>query len=340
MKYKRTNIIGEEYELEIIPNPIADDETIDDDRKLIIHYFLDNFNYLKNKKQNFVSGNYTLSYIFKNIDKKEEFSYYFSYRIFSLHYIIIQQFLPFKVNVLINRRRQMHLNLLKDRDYDKFFLTYDQKKWINLRNDLPILEKNIQSNSAFERVIIWFVFSSLSVTNTETFMNLFRSIETLTRERDNTDRTTKRLIKQTLIDIGCEDDKAQKLIDIRNKIAHGHSFEIEFNMEMIDMRIYLYPIIEKYIYRRIKNMNLIGLKSEQFVADYTIFKNSHTKKEILIDSDDLTKEKFEEYDKLCNFISYNKAQLIKLAKKMGFKSSKIKYLLYCYDYHKKSHSSP
>ena len=142
-KYKRTNILGEKYELEITPNPIADDEKIDNDKKLIIHYFLDNFSYLKNKKQNFIFRNYILTYVFENIDKKEEFSYHFSYRIFALHYIIIQQFLPFKVNVLINKHRQMKLNLLKGMYYDKFFLIYDPKKWIDLKNDFPILEKNI-----------------------------------------------------------------------------------------------------------------------------------------------------------------------------------------------------
>lgn len=77
MKYKETNLLGEEYELEIVPNPINNKWDISKNSQLTIHFYLDNFYYLKDKKFKFESGEYNNTYTFKSITNKKEFAYHF-----------------------------------------------------------------------------------------------------------------------------------------------------------------------------------------------------------------------------------------------------------------------
>lgn len=332
MKFKTSSLTGDEYELESTVNPIEDIKTIGKENRLIIYFFLDKFKFLKNGKTYFDAGDYSLKYEFGNVSNKIAFFYKFSYRLFALHYLIYQHFLPFKAIALLSKTKGMRYNLLKNGEFDKTFFLHHPKKWEDLKNDFPILEKLIKHNSKFESALIWHAFSGLAVTHSETFANLFKCIETLTREKYE-EKISYPKVEAFLINLGCKKKTAQKLIDIRHKIAHGLSVEIEFNEKMIELKNYLYPLLENYFQKRIREMNIIGLKNEQFIADYVILENSQTKEEIMLEHDEWVKQRQDSYDRITDFMMSSRSRVENLAKQTGFSDDKVKYILHCYDCH-------
>lgn len=333
-KYQEINVFGEILDLEIIDNPISELSKNSDERNLKIYFYFDNFKYTGEGITIFQTKNYILTNEFNDIEDKYEYSYCYFYRLFSLHYIILDELLPFKASIVLSDGRTMTINPLYKYDFNKFYLLHHNQKWKNIKSDFALLNKNITEGSYFEKTIIWFTLAKLSYTNNEEFMNLFNSVENLTRDKfGNYSETNK--IKDVLVDLGFTNEESKYIIKVRNKILHGHSFSLEFSFEMNAIKLKLAENLKKVIIKKIKLLNIIGLKTKELISDYYVLKNDKTKEIILVEYSDLSKYDSDDINSISEFATYARTDINKLLKESNYNDGEIKYILYCYDYHKR-----
>lgn len=337
-KYIRSDLEGKKHRLNIIDNP---KRNILEDRwkhikkdDLEIYFFLDKFQYLKENKVSFETEFYNLKYCFKKPKNELEFFYHFAYRLFAIHFLLMDGLLPFYAKS-ITKSQQIGIRLINKREFDDFYILDNKEKWGYLLNDFKILDKHITFNTKFEKAIIWYSLANISETNIETFMNFYRCIETFSNEIvGEEDISNTKKIKKGLIELRFNNNLLNEVIKVRNQIAHGDEFKIEFSLKVAELRKNMGGLIRDYIIRRIKNDNLIGLKNRQFIPHFVILKDTKSKEIKIIDMDDYNKEKDRHFNRNADYLIYSKQRVKEIAKKNKMTKERLNYILYCYDLQK------
>jgi len=311
---KRSTFFGDIYESTIEKHSYLEEIDIDNtlqDNELKLFFILGRHIYKKNGEKIFDSDFYTKTYNFHLENKINPMQFFNqqAMRLMSLHTIIIGELLPFFAIGLWKRslRKKPMMNL----PYDEFWIYDNKDKWDCLINDLDILEKNINFDSAFQNALIWYTMAKLSNTNLETFMNLYRFIEILSTEFHQIideklnsfiktelkmfdQKKMKRIFKipseqkiKSYLKSQCiQDEKIIKILDFRHKIAHGEDYSLEYNENLILVIEEMFEIIILQINRKIKKMKINDLVTPSFLINYTLVIEFSERKIALLDFDD------------------------------------------------------
>lgn len=239
--------------------------------------------------------------------------------------------MPF-IAIGITKQSTITLPQIKFYQHRNFDLFRIKTELSYLKNDLEILEKKIESDSSFQKALIWFTRAKLSNTRIEEFMNYYRCIEEFSRdfnkkidkEFDNFVKNKISTFDEKIIEkfSACRkgDSKSiepflmfnyiepkiiSKIEEFRNKqIAHGNDYAVEYNENLLktidEMEIFTQDIINQ----EIKKMKFEGLISPKFLYDYYIIISPSQRKIVLADLYDLKyfKEKLRNIDdKLIEF---------------------------------------
>jgi len=316
---KKQNLFGDIYECTIERHPYHEEIDIDStlqDNELKIFFIFDRHIYTKNGEIEFESDFYDKTYSITFRKNPLQCFHQHAMRLMSLHTVIIEEVLPFVAIGLWKDTKITYPMMnyqMKSLQYDEFWLFENKDRWDYLVNDLDILDKNIKIHSPFQKALIWYTMAKLSNTHLETFMNLYRSIETLSNEfHQNTEKELNSFIETKLkmfdrkkmrrifkippeqkiksyLKSECiPDKKIAKIIKFRNKIAHGEDYSLEFNNNLKILIDEMFEIITILINRKIKLMKINDLKKPSYLINYaTILIKFSERKIALIDFDNI-----------------------------------------------------
>lgn len=312
-------------ECEVIKNPIREKldilrETLDlKDDDLKFYFILDKYIYYNvdkntgNKEKIFDTGFYTIKCDLKFNPNSEnrndrEIVKKNMIKLFSLHSLVLDNFLPFMGIGITNNSWCKLPAVLHFKSDNDFILYYSKDRWENLQNDFDLLNKNIFKNKYFEKILIWYTFGKLSIMNIDKFMHYYRCFEELARFHHKNAtaniksavdkefpglKTTKRdriarvpssnLVELYLNAHHIDSGIISQISDYRNKkIAHGNDYEIEYNYSLKRVLDKMEDIIYGIICKQIKELDIKGLKSSNFLRNYEILINESEKKIVLV----------------------------------------------------------
>lgn len=319
---KRGTLVGDFYESNVEKHPLY--ERLKDDwhnisntlkdNELKIYFILDRYVYTKNdeKEIEFDSGFYnTKTYDLTFSKDVDQFFYRYSMRLMSLHTLILGDLLPF-VAIGLWKHTKFPYPLMKLPPGSEFRIFDIRDRWKYLTNDFEILEKNIKYKSPLQTALIWYTLAKLSKTHLETFMNMYRCIEVLSAEfHQNTENKlrefvenelnmfdqsaiknifripAKQKVKSYLKSQCIGGGKVEKILEFRNKIAHGEDYALEWNENLICTIEEMEEMILIILNRKIKKMGIKDFKNPSFLNNYTLLIYKSKREIILIDGDEL-----------------------------------------------------
>lgn len=317
---KRGTLVGDFYESNVEKHPLyerlkddwSNETDVLKDNKLKIYFIMDRYVYTKNneKEIEFDSGFYTKTYELPFSKDKDVYQFFYrhSMRLMSLHTLILEDLLPFVAIGLW--KHHMRSYPLMGSPPDEFRLFDISDRWKYLTNDFEIIEKNIKYKSPLQTALIWYTLAKLSKTHLETFMNMYRCIEVLSAEfHQNTENKLHRFVKDELNMFDqkviqnkfripatqkvksylksqyIEGGKVEKILEFRNKIAHGEEYALEWNENLICTIKEMEEIILIIINRKIKKMGIKDFKNPSFLNNYELLIYKSKRKIVLIDED-------------------------------------------------------
>ena len=324
-------------ELNTIPSKFWNENYLDFEKleknKIKIIIFLDRIQIINDDNEiEFDTGEYHKYYLYhtKKEDKKPEF-YRKMLRILSIHTLCLGEVFPF---VFIGKWKGQWLRIPIDKSLESISIFNTSKKWQIVINDVDLLKDEIPQQSVLENAIIWYTFGKMSKTHLESFMSYYRCIEIFSNYflkeimkkvnkfvKDELDmfkkikhNTFNSILRKDIVSSFLEHNQVensiiQKIKEFRNKIAHGHGIELEFNNNLIRTEREISNIAYELICKEIQKRKIKKIINPDFQRDYNLYINEVTKEIKLFDSEIFDDEDWDSPYSLKQLGAWNKEEI-------------------------------
>ncbi len=89
----------------------------------------------------------------------------------------------------------------------------------------------------------------------------------------------------------CDEGLIIRMKNFRDKIAHGHKIELEFNNNLLKTKIKMKELSYDLIFKKIKNMKIKNLKKHDFQRDYYLYIHDESDEINVYEDNDIEHEK-------------------------------------------------